>query len=551
MKNIPVQPDTTIILLKNPLSMDNKNQLTFASKEEQFNYFFNLPKIIEDNFSYQRKDGSIRFPAHIDNLIEFNYVMYKNVNYSDKWFYCFITGMNYENDEVTTIYIQTDVFQTWQFDLNWKESFIEREHIDVNLDIPGANLYPESLETGEVKEISTAEFDELEPCYIVAYTGDRLIENINQNGASYNGIWSSVCFLVCNVLSNVLELINNSGQGDKILTVFSIPKLAVKDFLISNNMWNKSDTNYSLFKPINQDFMQAPLFKTLVETPSTIDGYTPKNQKLRTYPYLYLGFNPQNGSEKIYRYENFNGAPKFKIISEINPNPSVYFIPQNYNIIDNLNEACSLNGYPNISYKNDYYNTWLAQNSQMISLDMRQEHINYLSNQVLSGINGTTSSTFSASGGDTQGVLSGIIGAFNTGAQLAINQANHDLNIQKQLAQIQQQKLLPDKANLGSSNATLLGYNMIDKAIFTRFSIKRQFAERIDKYWDMYGYLTNTVKLPNINNRPNWNYIKTIGANILADIPQDDLLSLKNLFDNGITLWHNPITFLDYSQNNR
>ena len=84
-----------------------------------------------------------------------------------------------------------------------------------------------------------------------------------------------------------------------------------------------------------------------------------------------------------------------------------------------------------------------------------------------------------------------------------------------------------------------------------KYTIKKQFAERIDKFFDMYGYLTNTVKIPNINNRPNWNYIKTIGSNIIGDIPQEDIQSLKNMFDNGITLWHNKNTFLDYSQNNR
>ena len=119
------------------------------------------------------------------------------------------------------------------------------------------------------------------------------------------------------------------------------------------------------------------------------------------------------------------------------------------------------------------------------------------------------------------------------------------------MAQIERQKMLPDVVNMGSSNATLLGYNLVDDNIFTRYSIKYQFAEKIDKYFDMYGYLTNTLKLPNLNNRPNWNYIKTIGANILGNLPQLDLAEIKQMFDNGVTLWHNTNTFLDYSQNNR
>ena len=119
------------------------------------------------------------------------------------------------------------------------------------------------------------------------------------------------------------------------------------------------------------------------------------------------------------------------------------------------------------------------------------------------------------------------------------------------MAQVEKQSMLPDTGSLGGSNATLLGYNFMNKDIFNRYTIKAQFAKRIDKFFDMYGYTINELKNININSRPNWNYIKTQGANILGDIPQYDLQTIKEMFDNGITFWHNPDTFLDYSQNNR
>ena len=118
------------------------------------------------------------------------------------------------------------------------------------------------------------------------------------------------------------------------------------------------------------------------------------------------------------------------------------------------------------------------------------------------------------------------------------------------MAQIEKQEMLPNTAHLGTS-ATLLGYDLLNDGVFTRYTIKSQFARKIDKYFDMYGYLTNERKVPNLNNRPNWNYVKTIGANIIGNIPQYDLQMIKNIFDNGVTLWHNSSTFLDYSQNNR
>ena len=136
-------PDTEIRLLKLPLTIDNKNQLTFASLEAQTNYFLGITEYIElENCSYQRKDNIIRFPAHIDEIIEYDYIMYKNKNYGDKWFYAFVIGMEYENDGRTNVAIQTDVFQTWQFDILWKQSFIEREMLSVADDIPRCKFTP-------------------------------------------------------------------------------------------------------------------------------------------------------------------------------------------------------------------------------------------------------------------------------------------------------------------------------------------------------------------------------------------------------------------------
>ena len=72
----------------------------------------------------------------------------------------------------------------------------------------------------------------------------------------------------------------------------------------------------------------------------------------------------------------------------------------------------------------------------------------------------------------------------------------------------------------------------------------------IDNFFTMYGYKVNNTKIPNITGRRNWNYVKTVDCNIEGYIPQEDLNEIKGMFNNGVTIWHNPATFLDYSQNN-
>lgn len=131
-----ISPQTDIRLIKCPLTLSNKNQITFSNLQAQEQYFLSLPYTEDINASYQRKDNVIRFNRHIDNIITYDYCMYKNENYSNKWFYAFITGMRYINDNLTEISIATDVFQTWQFDLIYKQSFIEREIVPTADDTP-------------------------------------------------------------------------------------------------------------------------------------------------------------------------------------------------------------------------------------------------------------------------------------------------------------------------------------------------------------------------------------------------------------------------------
>lgn len=425
----------------------------------------------------------------------------------------------------------------------------------------GANLEPEGFETGEFKIEATGDINGLKPVYIVAYGRNPKDDGLTQTtpaaqGMIINGVASGLfyCLVNNNTIQGLLQTINNAGFGESIVAIFSIPALALVGF----NSLTLSDliSSDSLLLWIVNDFKADPISINLNALPSTIDNYTPRNQKLRTYPFVYLGFNPSNGNSKIYRYEDFtNLTPSFKAISEVNPNPSVCFIPQNYRgkANNNPNDMATVNGYPQISWITEFFNNWIAQNGNILQLQMEQEKFNYTIDAYKKGTDlatGVLGTGIAGASMNPTGVLNSANKVVNDALDLARLDKNHEFYIKNQMAQIEKQEMLPNTSHLGTS-ATLLGYDLINVSVFTRYSIKAQFARKIDKFFDMYGYLTNERKLPNLNNRPNWNYVKTIGANIIGNIPQYDLQALKTLFDNGVTLWHNTTTFLDYSQNNR
>lgn len=75
--------------------------------------------------------------------------MYYNTDeQTPKYYYAYIVDMEYKNDEVTDVKIETDVFQTWQFDFTYLKSFIERKH--VTDDIAGNHTLLEPVATRRI-----------------------------------------------------------------------------------------------------------------------------------------------------------------------------------------------------------------------------------------------------------------------------------------------------------------------------------------------------------------------------------------------------------------
>ena len=109
---------------------------------------------------------------------------------------------------------------------------------------------------------------------------------------------------------------------------------------------------------------------------------------------------------------------------------------------------------------------------------------------------------------------------------------------------------MPNQAE-GNTNTSDINFSL-NKSGLTLYTktIKKEYAKVIDMYLSMFGYKINSVKTPNIYGRQNWNYVKTIDCNFDGDIPQTHLNIIKNIFNQGITFWHNPNSIYNYNLNN-
>lgn len=531
---------TDIRLVKVPIEIDNKNQLTFSTKTAQYNYFNGCTHIEVDDSSYQRKDSTIRYPGHIDELIGYNYCMYKNTSYSNKWFYAFITDMRYINDEMTLVSIKTDVWQTWWYDIEIKQCFVEREH--VNDDTIGLHTLPEQLETGEYIIEDAASNSSTNTAHVVIASTYDIVADLtdgspNNSYHTYNGIPNGSFYYIVGTdtsYSFMTAAINGAaarGKSDGIVGIFLLPDSILG--ITSSTTWSylyatedgwstnpSAGLGYCPYKVISNSSAATLMETVTINKPyTTINGYTPKNNKLFTSPFKYLVVDNNSGGASNLQYELFSTTNmSFKIYGDITPGGSIRLLPQNYkNQTENNLEGLTGGKFPIGSFANDVYTNWLTQNGVNIALK---------------GASSLLSAGVGLATGNPIGVASGILGVAST------------------IGEVYEHSLIPPTVE-GNVNSGDVNYSQgLLKFSFYKMSIKAENARVIDEFFSTYGYKVARVKVPNITGRTNWNYVKTIDCNIHGYIPQKDCIEIKNMFNAGVTFWHNPSKFLDYSQSN-
>lgn len=517
-----IYPNTTIKILKDcPLDPTYDHTLWFDSKDGQTAYFQSLVKFDLTNQSYQRVErGKMRIEKKAEDLFDCNYLMFRNHSFGDKIFYAFITGVEYINNITSEITFEIDVMQTWFFDYQLKECFVEREHHLT--DRVGENLVPENLELGDyvVGEAQTTNLMSNRAYhYLVATSVDE--SGTDVAGSKYGGIYSGLTYLAfdnIDKLNSYIDKITELGKRDGIISIIPLPA-----YLDSGGSW----TSESLLKTIS------------VPKHSSLGGYTPKNYKLYTYPYTFLYVTNLQGNSAVFKYEYFNRTDtcNFVLGCDISPNPTFVLAPDDYNYESehseflgaNFDEKITLSGFPQCSWTTDTYKAWLAQNASSI-------YVNSLATvgTAALGVGGA----LAMSNPVTAGLALG-------GALLSLHTDTANV-----LSQAHQQDIKPPQANGGGGSQMLAAFRLLD-FWFANKHIRPEFAKIIDDYFDMYGYATHLVKVPNTHSRPHWNFVKTIGCVITGSIPSDDVKTICEIYNKGITFWKKGEEVGNYSLNNR
>lgn len=531
-----VTPNSTLQLFKG-INLDNRylHTIYFASESAQNTWFSSKVYRTFNELMYRRyESNAVKLEADATSLLGVTYLRFKNSRASSKWFYAFVTGIDYINENTTAVYYEIDVMQTW-FIQNGSINpcMVLREH--VNNDTFGIEL--------EHEPVGSDVYD----CDLLAQYGDNYFSNYSvylnttgepTDGDMYqNGLFNGTQYtrLPCNnssnadsiklYLSSLLGSWDAGAQQQDVIDMYTAPSFLGQSYAI---------------QPIPKQFNR----------PTAYDNYIPKNNKLFMYPYSYLVCTTHNGSGEAYKWEYFDGTEiDFRMMGSYIGGGQIICYPRAYNgQLDNLDCKVIMSDFPKNPFVYDAYQAWVASGGKTRYENDWDITVARGASAVLKDYaNVVGSATFNPNMDEKSigiGIGTGLVKnvASAVGTMASIQEAQN-----KVIYQFKDANYVPNIPVGASMPNVMVGARMLD-FYFYHCHVRDDEAKRIDDFFSCYGYSINKVKAPNLTGRQYWNFVQTQNAVISGDIPASSKDAIGRIFDGGITFWHNGDQVGNYSQ---
>lgn len=557
-----------------PLDSSYTDTRWFASLSEQVAFFNGKAiKTIPSN-SYQRIDSTvggprrastIRVNVEMDSIANCNYISFNN-NYPShgKTYYCFVKSLNYINPNNTEIEYVIDYLQTYMFDFQFKPCFVIREHASAAEDEYFANLQPEPVaacaETeGEYERIKI--IDNPSPTLHVCVAPTTGLEQIitqcsppNLFGGIYNGCFYKSYPATLESIeeaASFISLCGLTGGSGSIVGVFMTPTAMTP----SINPIRKEFTSSLLIRPTEFKYGQYGVHtirnKKLASSLFTkIKCYSDTGETMEYIPeYLESGYTSAgNYVQGVISYITYDGLqavliPKYKGLDEnyyygVNYtcrvecmyNPTAYGSAKIGGAVTAMGIVAAAAGVGimaaapaiagGLSTAAGAYEQWTQSYSAAKAAGVPTTGIEMMRRSALNK---------SVLAGAAQEGFEALGGVRNVGGQIAKLGAN-----------------ILSSAGRGSASNVPLPSQMFAMGLYG-YELRRivptiDEAERIDQFFDMYGYAVNQLKQPNVDTRASWNYLQLQDPAIFPvsqkGMPVAAMDKIKSIFSEGIRLWH-------------
>lgn len=571
-----VAPNGQVRLLSGvPIDDTYENTLYFANQTAQTTYFLGLTPVHTMANATRVREGVIAVNALADNLLTCNYLMFQNQAFSTKWFYAFVEDVIYVNNNMTHIRYRIDEIQTWLYDsdVTLLACMIERQHSET--DGIYDNLIPEDIGAPELTKVTNLDTEGLDNAFSAV-----LFTSLEETGGDW-GTSELHCInglLGCHYPTVTAEnYIGNDGDvRSASWTVFN----AVVQDIIANN---KADGIIGgVIMPTA--FMRARIedgdtgaiydgtAKSIAKSglSGSLDGYTPKNNKMYNAPYVTLRYRMSDGQCLYLEPQYIDGNYiTWHEVCVTSMQPELAVIPKNYKgQTFDFENYLSFTKFPQFSIAVDGYKAWVASGG-LATAELKLQQVGESASLEKSiagtkGFMGTMKGASKATIGGMKAYYSGgmtggeevseglsemgdaILEAEFTKARIeqGVKFANENFDLQHAIAKTLPPSLKGNSIGNALATARRIGYT-VDK-----MTINAQQAESIDSYFTMFGYKQNKIGVPNLNARPHFTYIKTMDCKVNGGAPSSSLTAIQKIFNAGIRFWKNASEVGDYTVNN-
>ena len=561
-----VQPNSIIQLFQG-INLDNRylHTIYFASEAAQNTWFTGKVFKSYQQQSYTRYTrNQIKIKDDVTNLFGCTYMRFKNDRTVDKWFYAFVTGVDYVNEGTALVTYEIDVMQTWFMQGgSLQPCMVLREH--VNDDTFGLNLEEEPIgsdvyDSDLVYNFGSGTFDDYSVVMQTTGSEDMTDHHMIQ------GLFSGCTYRILQA--------NSQGQGNNIYNR-GISMLG---------SWSLQEQQENII-----DLYTVPTFccgentghlhvSGEIEIPSAYDNYTPKNKKLFMFPYSYLMVTTHMGDVAIFRWEYFEGTTgadcEFEVDGTMLGGGEIRCYPRAYNGQDhNVDAGVVMGNFPKNTAAYDAYQAWIAGGgSTRLENDRRvnsvkgaggvMKAIGSIANMISPSSSSRVTDVLEPTGtrvnghnvldvtrrevsdqyrSPSSGAMAGAVGgALSTAGELveAKNNMQYEFNDAAYAPNI----------IVGAPTSCLPVSQRDANIYFYHTHVRDDEVKRIDDFFSCYGYSIKKVKQPNLTGRKYWNFVQTQGAVINGNMPASSKDAIARIFDSGITFWHNGDKIGDYAQ---
>lgn len=562
-----ITPGGSVRLLQLTDLTDNKNTHYFRSKAEQEKFFEQKIYREFDNYRYIRQESALQISGVYDDYVMCDYVMFRNTNFSGKWYYAFIESLEYISDSATLVRLKLDVIQTYMFECDFTfKNFIARANTRQELGgLPYiTSLFPEQLEHGRDYVTCHTEFyNFINVSYIIASSVDLEADYGDINNPEMSTSTGGIFDKVPSALNYYYVRAGSSDSISKVLKALQkypwIAQNIQSITIVPDKLLGVSPKSHTIELPGGVNLQQLDdgyeSINTDILSITNVTRFLPNyiNSKLYTYPYSFLEITSYNGQQLIVKPESLPGWNlTIELVNFFGSEPRIAICVRGCNsqndngfVVNNrvysgdfLDSSIVIGDLPQCPVLIDNYIMYQANNANSFKLSNAINSYNKKEAVTMSAIEGGANLLSNLA---TLNLGGAIRSTYEATKSAYMSVKNSEISIRQQSAKIQDAEITPPSL-AGQSGGDAMSIANDFFGVFVKFkTIRKEYADRLDEYFTRYGYQVNVIDSVQkyVDTNTEFNYIQTIGAQVGGLIPSEYKAEIQYILDNGITFWHN------------